>query len=186
MIEKITAFINSLQDKPLEVRNRIFWASSAVAAVLVFGIWLTTFKHEVKKLTVGSVTNIAANQPQVSSQHYVTVNAAQTSANKLLLYFSINNDTKDILNVANLSSIKLAVNGKTYSPSKLTDANGGDFIQKALSHSENFGILTFDTISGSGEITFDNMFFEQSPDNLFKEVVPVDLKALPKPKTLRN
>jgi hypothetical protein len=171
-------FIKNLQEKPYEVRTRILWASSAVASVLVFGIWLTTFKNNIQNLNIRSSFTSAANTTPVSATHYINIDRAVVDQN-LNLYFTVKNDTTDILNLSKLSDIKLVLNGKDYTPSKITDLSSKAFIQKSLSHTQSAGILTFDNVtSGQGSITFDNLNFEQSTQNLFKEVIDVNVSKL--------
>ena len=183
---KIQDYVKNLQNKPIEVRNRILWVSAAVAAVVVFSIWITTFKKEVGSLSIASI-NTTTTSTQASAPHYLSIDAKDVVGGKLLIYFSIRNDTDDILNFSKLSDITLSVNGKTYNSSRVTDSSNNTFIVKALSHSQNFGILTFDnTEAGTAEITFDNLYFEQNPTTLFKETIPIDLNKLTTPANLRN
>lgn len=180
----IQEFIKNLQNKPAEVRNRLFVGSSAIAIVLVVGIWFMNFKHDVKNLAVSSATS---NSTVQSAPHYVSVDAKESKGSQTLVYFSIKNDTTDILNLPKSSDIKLQIGDKSYAPNKLTDRTGNDFVVKALSNSQVFGIAAFDSVSGSnGQITFDNLFFEQSASTIFKETLNINLNKLSAPQSPGN
>ncbi|HEX5429966.1 MAG TPA: hypothetical protein VFX17_02685 [Patescibacteria group bacterium] len=183
----ISQFIKNLQDKPLKTRNRILLAGSSVAVVLVVGVWFTSFRKEIKNINVSDISSSITQTVADSAPHYLSVDSAEVSGGNLLIYFSVHNDTTDILNFSTAADVKLTASGQTYTPSKVTGRTQAPFVQKVLSNTTEFGILTFDTAaSGSGTIIFDNLYFEQSPDSIFKETDNLDLSKLPKPDEVRN
>lgn len=131
---------------------------------------------------------VGSSSTSVSAPHYLSVSRTEVKDGKLLIFFSVKNDTSDILNFSKAENIKLNVKNKEYHADKVNNRQNQQFVSKILSHSQNFGILEFKTssTSGSGELSFDNLFFEQNPDSIFKEILPVDLNKLMKPETLRN
>lgn len=177
--------IKKIQDQPLHIRNRILFVSVGMVGAAVIAVWAVTFKQDLKQLSVASVTT--TTQTQESAPHYLSVSAKDSSDGKLLLYFSINNDTADILNFPQASDISLTIYGKKYNPDKITDRTGNEFIKKSLSHSQAFGILSFSGVpNGSGEITFNNLYFEQSPGSLFSETLPLNIAKLPAPVEIKH
>ena len=181
-------FVKNLQNKPEHIRNRIFWVSSFVAAVLVVSLWAINFKHTIQNIdgrsVLGALTTI---QSQAAANHYLALDGAEMKSGKLLVYFSVNNDSDDILNFSAPSDIALNLDGNTYNPVSIQTRQNQPFTQKILSHTQTFGILTFDSPkSTSGDLTFDNLNFDQSPANIFHETIGFDLTNLSKPQSIRN
>jgi hypothetical protein len=175
---KIPEIIQNLQNKPEQTRTRIFWSASTVAVIVVVAVWLVSFKNDVKNITL-SGSQTTANATKESTPHYLSLESSELKDDHLLIYFSAQNDTGDILNFSQISNISLIIDGKKYQPSKITTRTNTDFVQKILSQSQNFGVLTFEKITkGYGQLTFDNLFFEQSPQDT-KEVIPLNLDKLP-------
>jgi hypothetical protein len=182
---RIQQFIEYLQSRSEGTRNKILWGASTVATVLVVFIWGTNLNHQLRSISGVSTTTTAPSQ--ISAPHYIAIESAETSNGKLNIYFSVKNDTSDILNFSQNSDIVLSVGNKTFKPKSVVTRQNQKFIQKALSKTQSFGILTFENVAGtSGQLSFDNLFFEQNPQNLFKEVLPVDLKKLNQTPSIRN
>lgn len=183
-MRKLSDYIAELQQKPLHIRMRVLWATTAVVAVLLVALWGITLKSELNHL--GGNTPAPQPIPQTAVK-YIFVERAETTKNSFLLYFRINNDTSDILNFSKLTDIKLTANGNSINPSKITDRQGQNFVQKILSHSENFGIMIFPLNSAAdGSIVFDNLYFESHPETSFKETLNLNFEELNKPQELRN
>lgn len=179
-------FIKRLQDKPEKTRTRILFVTSGVAAIAVFSIWLATFKHQIGSINGSNTQNPSVQTSQASQPHYLSVSRAEVVANKLNVYFAASNDTNDILDFSKLNDINLNANGKNYNPTQVTDRQGQPYVSKVLSHGQNFGILTFDANAKSGQITFDNLSFEQSPTTLFKETLDLDFDKLESTQDIRE
>jgi hypothetical protein len=180
-------FIKNLQNKPYEVRTRILWTTTAVATVIVVGVWILGLKQEFGNLDKQSILGSETEVSELSAQHYTQVESIEKLDGKLLVYFSVNNDTNDILNFSKASDIKLVMDGEEHTPSKLTDRQNQNFVLKILSHTQNFGILTFDTETfRSGALTFDTLFFENNIQKIFKEQINLDPSKLTKPKAIRE
>jgi hypothetical protein len=182
------SLIKNLQDKPDHIRNRIFLGSSAVVVVAVVSLWFISFKHQVQNISGASLTtSLTQNLSQNSTAHYLAVDGADDSNGKTVIYFSVNNDTSDILSFSQNDDITLSVDGKDYKPSSLQTRQQQAFVQKILSNTQVFGIATFD-VSGKSdaELTFDNLYFEQNPSNIFKETLDIDFGKLSKPVDIRD
>jgi hypothetical protein len=192
MIDKLTKSISNgvknLQDKPDHIKTRILWSTSAVAAVLVVTVWFTNFKHQIANISGSDILNInSGSQSQTSAPHYLQVENATRANNQLQIFFQVKNDTNDILNFSPLADISLVLDGKKISPTAVTDRQNQAFVKKVLSNSQTFGILTFDNPEGDQAVlTFDNLYFEQSPENIFKETLDIDLGKLTPPESIRN
>lgn len=180
-------FIKRLQDKPQKTRTRILWVASCFAAIVVFTVWFTTFKNELGKINGSELAELQAQVTLESEPHYLKVTRAEFKDNNLSLYFDITNDTDDILNFSKNSEITLTANGEERKPTQITDRQNNPYVQKALSRSQTFGILKFDlSDTETGKITFDNLYFEQSPQTRFKETISLDFVKLQTTQTIRN
>jgi hypothetical protein len=181
-------FIKNLQNKPDHIKNRILWSTSTVAAVIVVTIWFTNFKHQIANISGSDILNINSTaQSQESAPHYLAVENAQETNDALIIYFNVKNDSSDILNFSGDTDISLTIDGNKLTPTKITDRQNQAFVKKVLSNSQTFGILTFDKPQGkSGELTFDNLYFEQSPETIFKETLKFDSSKLTPPQNIRN
>ena len=183
-MKKLSEYISLLQQKPLHVRIRILWGTTLVLGILLIAVWGMTLKAELNSIS-GNQEN---NEPlkQTSSQ-YIFVERAESQDDTLTLYFRVNNPTNDILNFSKLEDIEFTVQGTTLKPSKFTDRQGQSFVQKILSHSENFGTLVFSLEEAAdSSITFDDLYFESKPETIFKETLELDLEKLSQPQELRN
>ncbi|MEJ0021651.1 MAG: hypothetical protein WDN47_03645 [Candidatus Doudnabacteria bacterium] len=181
-------FLTKLQKQPYNTRVKILWGSVVVAAIILFGLWVLTLRSSIKHLDTSdllkSPSTAGANSTKVN---YAAVERVDTGSGNLKIFFNFNNTTDDILNVSSLSNISLTANGASIAPSQMTDRQGKPFVQKILSHTQNFGILVFPKIDGaSAQLTFDQMFFEGSPDQILSQKLDLDLKKLGKPNNLRN
>ena len=182
----INKFLSNLQNKSEQTKNRIFWSASIIATVVVATVWFGSFKREIQSIS-GTDLNLNAQQSQESAPHYLKLEGAEQTNDKLAIYFSVNNDSEDILNFSTNNDIDLLIGGKKSNPVSVTNRQGDKFVEKVLSHQEQFGIATFDNIAdNTGTITFDNLYFEQTPSNIFKETLELDLKKLSKPLDIRN
>ncbi len=186
-MNNIQSFINNLQNKPYQTRVKILWGTVIASTLILIGLWILGLRSEFGNLDKQSVLGSNTQVSTISAQHYTQIDGAEIANNQLLIYFSVKNDTGDILNFSKPADVKLTVNGKDNNPSKITDRQNQPYVQKILSHTQNFGIAAFDISQfKSGLLTFDNLSFENNPQSTFKEQVNVDLSKLSQPKDIRN
>lgn len=161
------------------------WGSSVIATALVVSVWFVSFKQDVKQLSGAGLVNLP--QEIITTTHYLNIESAEIKDNRTYLYFSIKNDTANILNFSDPSNIEFSINKQIVKPASITDRQAKPFAQKILSNSQNFGILVFNqALSGRGDISFNNLAFEQGSGTIFKEVITVDLSKLRAPYNLGN
>lgn len=177
--------ITSLQKKPYHTRVRILWGTIAVVALVLFTLWIISIKSSITGLdTQGLVKSV--NTTAATQVSFASVERAEAGSS-IKLYFNFDNPSDDILNIPILSNITLTVKGKSMNPTQITDRQGKPFVQKVLSHEQNFGILVFPTAGAdSAELTFNQMFFERSPEQILSQKIELDLKKLQKTNNLRN
>lgn len=179
-------FITKLQKKPYKTRVRILWGTVVIVAIVLFALWIINLNSTIKHLDTGGLVNSAVTTAEGLQVSYAAVERVE-SGSDLKIYFNFNNASDDILNIPTLSNVTLSVKGKTLSPTKLTDRQGAAFVQKILSHEQNFGILVFpQTDNSSAELIFSQMFFERSPEQILSQKIELDLKKLQKANNLRN
>ncbi len=167
---------------------RILWLTTIAAAIIILAIWSVGFKKEFAQINGSAASNqITVTTPQVAALHYLKVDGSEVTNGKLLVYFSLDNDSNDILDAPKTSQIKLTDGRDTYTPSAVSDRQSQPYPQKVLSHSQAFGILTFDqTNIKKADLTFDSMFFENSQDKTFKETATIDTDQPFEASKLRN
>ena len=179
--------IEKLQNKPYEDRVRILWTVVVIVGIILLVLWVLSLKNTFSGLDTKSLinTNTGQNTTEASTQ-FASVERVELGEN-LKIYFNINNTTDDILNISKLENINLVVNGQTVKPKSMNDRQGAVFVQKVLSHTQNFGTLTFPaTDSNQAELIFDQMFFENNQSSIFKQTMELDLDKLNKDSNLRN
>jgi hypothetical protein len=185
-ITSLQDLIGYLQKQSYHARVRILWGTVAVVAAVLFILWIVTLKSTIKHLGTDNNTNVSGAATQTAAA-YATVERAENNQNNLKLYFYFDNPTKDILNVSQLSDIELLVNNQRLKPTKMTDRQGQPFVQKVLSHTQNFGILIFPkTDANRGELSFNAMFFEQTTQQLLTQTIKLNFKDLQKSTNLRH
>lgn len=179
--------INDLQNKPYNTRVKILWGTIIVVAIILFILWILGLKSTIGDLNKADLTR--SDTAKVASATQVSVGAVERieSGSNLKIYFNFTNPTDDILNISRIEDISLTVRGKSVAPTGLTDRQGKPFVQKILSHTQNFGILVFPkTDLDLGQLIFNQIFFEQSPDQMLSQEIDLDLKKLEKSNKLRN
>lgn len=174
-------FINRIQEKPYETRVKIMWWSVIILAIILVLLWAFNIKSTINNSSF-SETSSGSKTESTSApakETYVSVERAEISGETLNIYFNINNTSNDILNAPKLSNISLTAKDTEYDAYQLTDRQGRPFVQKILSHNQNFGILAFPNVNtDSAELILDNMFFEMTPDQVFIQTIHLDLKDL--------
>jgi hypothetical protein len=182
-------FLNELQNKPYETRVRILWVTVGVIAVAIFIIWVMSVKSDISKLDTKNLLTIptqSTNSNQ-TAVNYVNIERAEVAGQNLKLYFNFNNTTDDILNISKLTDITFNIDNQQINPTQILDRQGQTFVQKVLSHKQDFGILVFlNPHATTGTISFNQMFFEQTPDQKLTQTINIDLKQLEQLTKLRN
>lgn len=182
-------YIAELQKKPYATRVKILWGTVVVFAVLLLIIWSLSLKATIKNssgqpLIPQNSGNTDIDQTEVS---FLSVERSEVAGNILKLYFNLNNQTDDILNVSKIADIELKTPAGIIKPTKITDRQGMTFVQKILSHTQNFGVLTFPaTTETKASLTFNEMFLEKNPDQLLKQTVELDFSKLNQDSQVRN
>lgn len=178
--------ISQLRQKPYQTRIKILWTTTAVAGLLVLAVWGVSLKSEINKLD-GQKLLPEINAQQENDKKFVEVERVESSGNAFNIFFRVKNDTNDILNFSRAEEVTLQARGTEISPNQISDRQNKQFVQKILSHTENFGVLVFPPLnSDSAELTFKDLYFEKSPETIFKEVLELDLDELKKDQTLRE
>lgn len=181
-------FIKNLQEKPYETRMKILWGTVGVVAVLLVTAFIFNLKSVIHQTNGGSFTEGAKNPTsQETSLKLATVERVEKQGTNLKIHFNFNNDSSDILNLSKLEDITLKTKAGDLTPTLMTDRQGQAFVQKVLSHTQNFGILSFTNVTAdSGELLFDEMFFEKTPQQLFSQALELDFNKLNSDNSVRN
>jgi hypothetical protein len=180
--------IRKIQDKPYETRVRILWATVGIAGIVLVAIFVFNTKNSLKDVDGKELINIDVPSTTAMTQTpYASVERVERTEKVLKIYFNFNNPTDDILNVSKLSDISLSFDNSKLNPKNITDRQGQAFVQKILSHTQNFGILVFDPInSGQVTLTFDQMSLEKNPNNIFRQELNLNLDELTETINPRN
>ncbi|MBI4363488.1 MAG: hypothetical protein HY545_01415 [Candidatus Doudnabacteria bacterium] len=178
-------FLTQIQNKPYETRVKILWLTTLIAGVLLAGIWLMELKSTI--IAPSRQEQQTENNNTQIAQKYISVERTEVSGETTKLFFSVNNDTGDILNFSTINDVHLNFDQSGIKPAKLLTRQDKPFVAKILSHTQEFGILVFTgSLSDIGELTFDQLFFESHPENIFKETISLDFDELMKAQELRN
>ena len=182
-------FLTRLQNQPYETRIKILWGTVLGAAIILVIIWVLSLKSTISGIDGSSLIKLNTTTTSTTEQAqvaYASVERAE-STDVLKIYFNLNNPTNDILNASKLLNITLTSNGTQIQPTAITDRQGNPFVQKVLSHTQNFGILTFPAITiHQGTLTFDQMFLEKTPNNVFQQKLELNFDELIKNSNVRN
>ena len=180
---KIKQLLTRLQNKPYETRVKILWSATLIAGILLVGIWLT----ELKSTVLSPVRQDESVSSSNSAIKYISIERTEIDGESTKLFFSVNNGTDDILNFATINDIRLDQDQSGIKPIKLLTRQDKPFVTKILSHTQQFGVLVFGgKLSDGGDLTFDQLFFEKHPENIFKETIQIDFDQLMKTQELRN
>ncbi len=182
-------YIAELQKKPYATRVKILWGTTAAFAVILLAVWSLSLKSTIKNSSGQPLIPQSSQNPSVDQEeaNFLTVERTETAGNVLKIYFNLNNQTDDILNVSKITDIELTTEAGTLKPTKMTDRQGASFVQKILSHTQNFGVLTFAaTNEKEGTLTFNEMFLEKNPDQLLMQSLELDFSKLNQDSKVRN
>jgi len=176
-------WITRLQNKPAHIRQRLALGLTLAAGLIVGVVWLAQ---------IGQISFSKSDLPQfpindaLNATNRTKVEWAETTDDKIFIYFKISNETSDILNFPPAETIRLAADGQAAQPESITDRQRQPFVKKILSQTTAYGLMTFPKItSGRGELTIDEMSFENSPTTFIKEVIRINLEELSKPESTR-
>jgi hypothetical protein len=179
--------IHKLQEQPYETRVKILWVVVAIVAVILLVLIVTSIKDTISNVGGNLVQIEAAKFVPDSPVAYASVERVEANDKTLKVYFNLNNSGNDILNVPKLAEITFSVGNNVFRPQKITDRQGNPFVQKVLSHTQNFGILFFPAVNGTkGTLLFDQMSLEQATSNVFQQKIWLDLNQLSKNSQVRN
>ncbi len=182
--------LEQLRNKPYGTRVRILWTTVIVAAIVLIVVWVLGLKASLKEIDgkdLLSTNPTNSSSSVITTERYIQVERIESTTTGLNIYFNINNATDNILNFSQTQDISLELNNQTYHPKNVTNRQGEAFAQKILSRSMVFGILTFEPLNGvSGQITFDNLSFENTTNDSFKQKIELDFNNLEKPAEIRN
>lgn len=182
-------YIAELQKKPYATRVKILWGSAAVFAVILIILWSISLKSTIKNTSGKPLIpqNSTAEYKNQQETTLLNVERTETSGNTLKIYFNLNNQTDDILNVSKISNVELVTDAGTFRPSKMTNRQGETFVQKVLSRTQNFGIVTFPaTNEAKATLIFNEMFLEKNPNQLLKQTFELDFSKLNQDSKVRN
>ena len=153
-----------------------------ICGIIIIVIWILNLKNTLKSTDGKSILTTQDSSKVASAEtdlDLLGVESVQRSGSQVKIYFNINNQTDDILNVPSLDNITFRDNNNSAHPQQLTDRQGSAFVKKVLTHTQNFGILTFTTINDEkGTLTFDQMFFEKNPEQIFKQILDLEFDKL--------
>src|SRR6185436_4150448 len=142
------SWIEKLQAKPYATRLRILWGTVIVVGIVLIVAFVYNIKNTVTGIDAKDIIHVdQENSTPGSETNFVTIERVEQTEKVLMIYFNFNNTTNDILNISGLSDITLTSGTTQSHPTKLTDRQGDTFVQKVLSHTQNFGILTFPEVS---------------------------------------
>lgn len=132
-------------------------------------------------------TPLLDNGTVLSATNYITIESYEEKGDKRYIYFKIQNNTPEILNFAKKENIAFQIGKESVIPESVTDRQQSSFVTKVLSNTTLYGVLVFNKLDGTkGNISFDQMFFENEPNNLFREMIEVDLNKLKPVEELRS
>jgi hypothetical protein len=171
--------IERLQKLPYNTRLKILWISFIVAAIGLVFLISSSIKNSIKNNSGDLIKLDKVSPLPETTTAFASVERVEQTDKNLKIYFNLNNTTNDILNVSKLSDIKLRVDDSSTAATELTDRQGKPFVQKILSQTQDFGILTFPkTEADEAELIFSGLFFESNTSNIFQQTLKLDLEKL--------
>jgi hypothetical protein len=182
-------FIGELQKKPYETRIKILWGVTIGFGIILIALWSLNIKSTIKNSSGQPLIPISENTnlPDQDESNFITVERVEISSSALRIYFNLNNQTDDILNVSRLAGIELTTDQGTIRPTQIQDRQNQTFVQKVLSHTQNFGVLVFPSINADkGSLTFNGMFLEKNPDQILKQTLELDFSKLNQDSKIRH
>ncbi|MBX4186786.1 MAG: hypothetical protein KW802_00820 [Candidatus Doudnabacteria bacterium] len=183
-------FLTKLQEQPYETRIRILWGTVICTGIVLLVLFVFSIKSTLNGVDGKKLIDlsIASDKQQAQTEiAYASVERVERSNQNLKIYFNFNNPTDDILTIPQLADITLVAEDQTLNPQTITDRQGNVFVQKILSHTQNFGILVFPaTTAATGTLNFSQMYLEKNSSNFFQQKLELNLKDLAQPTKVRN
>jgi hypothetical protein len=179
------SFLERLRGLSHPAKSRILVGAVIVSALAFGSLWV----NETRKNLVGmdNSTPLLNEGSVLSANNYITVESYEDRGGKRYVYFKVQNNTPEILNFSKKESIKFEIGKQSSTPESVTDRQQSSFVTKVLSNTTIYGTLVFNGTDGTkGKITFDEMFFENQPNNIFRETLEVDLNKLKPVEELRS
>ncbi|OGE89105.1 MAG: hypothetical protein A3J07_00920 [Candidatus Doudnabacteria bacterium RIFCSPLOWO2_02_FULL_49_13] len=178
--------LERLQNQPYETRVKILWITTVVIAIGLLIIWTVNLKSTIKNSDGQSAPPQEPASSELTNQ-FLGVERVERIAGSLKIYFTLKNETNDILNVSKTDDISLTVDEGSLHPGSLLDRQGQPLAQKVLSHTQIFGIMNFKaTNDKTGVLSFDNLFLEKNPDKIFRQELDLDFDKLNQSPNVRN
>ncbi|HYF98033.1 MAG TPA: hypothetical protein VD770_03545 [Coxiellaceae bacterium] len=157
---------------------QILWSAVIVCALIILTVWIWDLKSTVKNFSTDDFKPADA-APAIINSQYIKVERVETQGGTTKILFVVENPTDDIFSFSKLEDIELKTGNTTQAPENLTDRQGRPFVQKILSKTQNFGIVEFKTIeTKSGDLMFNNLFFEQAPTKMLQEKIQLNFEKL--------
>ncbi|OGE80099.1 MAG: hypothetical protein A2660_00525 [Candidatus Doudnabacteria bacterium RIFCSPHIGHO2_01_FULL_45_18] len=185
----IKKFLTKLQAKPYETRVKILWGTVIVIGILLIMFWVSDLKGTIKGIDTSNLVDLNPSDQNtvLTKTPFAAVERVELSGTLMKIYFNFTNSSDDILNVSKLNDVSLNINDTSLTPQKMTDRQNAQFVQKVLSHSQSFGILTFEAAAAkTATLTFDQMFFEKAASDILQQKLELDLEQLTKSEKIRN
>jgi hypothetical protein len=185
MQEQQPTFLERLQGLSRAAKSRIVFSVATLALIGLGALWANDVKNNLIGIDKNSF--LPANGTVLSATNYVTIESYEERGDKRYIYFKVQNNTSKILNFSKQEKVNLEIDHQTIAPDTITDRQQSVFANKILSNSVIYGTLIFSEFEGSkGTIVFDEMFFEDEPNSLFRESIEVDFKKLKPVEELRS
>ncbi|OGE73962.1 MAG: hypothetical protein A3I07_04145 [Candidatus Doudnabacteria bacterium RIFCSPLOWO2_02_FULL_42_9] len=181
--------LDRLQKLPYNTRVKILWVASAIAAIGLIILFTQSIRNTVENSSGENLIELNNSKTTLpnSPQEFAKVERVEQGENGLKVYFNLNNNTNDILNVSKISDISLVINDKIITAQQITDRQGKPFVQKILSKTQNFGILYFEpTNAKTAQLILSNMSLENDASNIFQQTLDLNLEELNNPANVRN
>lgn len=178
-------FLERLQSLHPTHKSRILVVVAIISTISFGSMWVNNIKNEL----VGIDTNelIPQSGTVLSATNYVTLESTEIKNDKRYLYFKVENNTDDILNFSTPEKISMNLGDGEVQPEEIYDRQQTLFPTKILSNTTVYGTLVLPTTDGeAGTIVFDDLYFETSPDQLFKESMQIDFETLKTVEELRS
>jgi hypothetical protein len=185
MQEQQPSLLERLQGLSHSTKSRIVTVAVLISLLVLGGLWINDTKHNLSGIDNSTVLPDLGNV--LGATNYIAVESYEEKGGKHYIYFKVQNNTPNILNFSKIENIKFEVGNQTLTPQSVTDRQQSSFVTKVLSNSTIYGMIIFEKFDGdSGELKFNEMFFENDPNNVFRESIEVDLSKLKPVEELRS
>lgn len=164
---------------------KIIAGVGAVSLAALAFIWTSSIKQQFTQLDAADVTGQPGSV--LSASNHVTLEYTELKDKKRYVYFKVQNPTNNILNFSKPENITFRHKSGTTPVFTLTDRQQSAFPVKILSNTVVYGVAVFDQlVDTSGDMVFDNLYFDDQPTVIFKESIFVDFGKLKTIQELRS